>query len=184
MNVSGYLKTTFGYTDFQIGQIRYTVMSILSEVSKLMIIGGFFLLADRFLVFLTAALLLCLLRTCTGGLHFKHYISCFLVSFCILSACVFLPAWVPVNRNLMLILSGGCALCNYRLAPVVSSYRPTPSEALVRKSRRQSAGIILFYTVLALFLPFNQYIVTGFWTILLHSIQLAAAKIWKRRDTA
>ena len=186
MNVSGYLKTTFGYTDFQIGQIRYTVMSVLSETSKLILMGIFFLVTGRFRFFLTAALLMCLLRTCTGGVHFKHYISCFLVSFFILSACVFIPVWIPYgldpSRYLMALLSAACAVCNYRLAPVVSSYRPEPGEALVRRSRRQSAGIIIFCAILLLILPFSQYTVTGFWTILLHTAQLAAAKIWKRRE--
>ena len=39
MKIHDYLKNNYGYSDFQIGQIRYTIISILSDVSKLIIMG-------------------------------------------------------------------------------------------------------------------------------------------------
>ena len=42
MKPGTYLQKTYGYTDFQIGQIRYVIMSLLSEFSKLFIMGIFF----------------------------------------------------------------------------------------------------------------------------------------------
>ena len=40
--IHDYLQENFGYSDFQIGQIRYAVVSILSEISKIIIMGIFF----------------------------------------------------------------------------------------------------------------------------------------------
>ena len=33
--IKDYLQADFGYTDYQIEQIRYTVISVLSELSKI-----------------------------------------------------------------------------------------------------------------------------------------------------
>lgn len=81
MKIHDYLKNNYGYSDFQIGQIRYTIISILSDVSKLIIMGIFFILTDYFFQYLAAIATLLVLRTCTGGLHFKHYFSCLALSF-------------------------------------------------------------------------------------------------------
>ena len=84
MKIHDYLKNNYGYSDFQIGQIRYTIISILSDVSKLIIMGIFFILTDYFFQYLAAIATLLVLRTCTGGLHFKHYFSCLALSFFLL----------------------------------------------------------------------------------------------------
>ena len=52
MKIHDYLKNNYGYSDFQIGQIRYTIISILSDVSKLIIMGIFFILTDYFFQYL------------------------------------------------------------------------------------------------------------------------------------
>ena len=54
MKIHDYLKNNYGYSDFQIGQIRYTIISILSDVSKLIIMGIFFILTDYFFQYLAA----------------------------------------------------------------------------------------------------------------------------------
>ena len=84
MKIHDYLKNNYGYSDFQIGQIRYTIISILSDVSKLIIMGIFFIVTDYFFQYLAAIATLLVLRTCTGGLHFKHYFSCLALSFFLL----------------------------------------------------------------------------------------------------
>jgi len=66
MKIHDYLKNNYGYSDFQIGQIRYTIISILSDVSKLIIMGIFFILTDYFFQYLAAIATLLVLRTCTG----------------------------------------------------------------------------------------------------------------------
>ena len=44
-----------------------------------------------------------------------------------------------------------------------------------------SASIFIFlYTLVLYIMPENRYINTGFWIIILHSLQLIAAKIQKK----
>ena len=135
--IHDYLQENFGYSDFQIGQIRYAVVSILSEISKIIIMGIFFSYIHYFPQYLVAIAVLLTLRTCTGGLHFKHYFSCFLVSLGIIFAGVCVLPLIPVARPLYFILLLGCIIVNYFLAPIVSSYRPVPNGVQIKKSKRQ-----------------------------------------------
>ena len=63
LTIQAYLQDTFGYSDFQIGQIRYTVVSILSEASKLILMGFFFAYTQHFLQYVVAITVLLILRT-------------------------------------------------------------------------------------------------------------------------
>lgn len=180
--IQNYLQASFGYTDYQIEQIRYTVVSLLSEISKLFIMGIFFVMTHHLPQYLTAILVLLILRTCTGGLHFKHYSSCLLVSFLIfyLGICQLPSLLLPKPAYFVLLLV--CVMIHYLFAPVVSSYRPIPNGIQVKKSKRQAFAIITVYALIMFIVPFNQYTITGFWIILLQSLQLIAAKIQKRRS--
>lgn len=180
--IQDYLQTSFGYTDFQIEQIRYTVVSLLSEISKLFIMGIFFTMTHHLPHYLTAILVLLILRTCTGGLHFKHYSSCLLVSFLIfyLGICQLPSLSFPKPAYFALLLV--CMMIHYLFAPVVSSYRPIPNGIQVRKSKQQAFTIITAYALVMFIVPFNQYTITGFWIIQLQSLQLIVAKILKRRS--
>lgn len=180
--IQDYLKASFGYTDFQIEQIRYTVVSLLSEVSKLFIMGVFFTMTHHLPQYLAAIIVLLILRTCTGGLHFKHYSSCLLVSFLIFYLGICQLPNITLPRPTYFILLLVCVIINYLFAPVVSSYRPIPNGIQVRKSKRQAFAMITLYALIMFIVPVNQYTITGFWIIQLQSFQLIAAKIQKRRS--
>lgn len=182
--IHDYLQENFGYSDFQIGQIRYAVVSILSEISKIIIMGIFFSYIHYFPQYLVAIAVLLTLRTCTGGLHFKHYFSCFLVSLGIIFAGVCLLPLIPVARPLYFILLLGCIIVNYFLAPIVSSYRPVPNGLQIKKSKRQAFYIITVYALIMFIAPTSRYTIAGFWIILLQSAQLIAAKLIKKEEKA
>lgn len=181
MTIHDYLQNSFGYTDFQIGQIQYTIVSILSEISKLILMGFFFALTGYFSQYIVAITVLLILRTCTGGLHFKHYFSCLAVSFVILflGVCV-LPHHFVFPQPLYFIFLLVCVGINYLFAPIVSSYRPIPNGIRIRKSKRQSFCIITIYALIMFIVPTNLYIVTGFWIIMLQSFQLLVAKLVRK----
>ncbi len=180
MKLYDYLQRTFHYSDFQIGQLHYIFMSILSEISKIILMGIFFYFTDQLSVYFYTALLLCALRTCTGGLHFKHYISCLGASFLIFFVGICILPHFYVTRAVQLLLLLLCVICNYRLAPIVSCYRPVPNGLLIKKSKRQSFIIITLYAVIVFIMPDNPYVFTGFWIIILQSAQLIVAKILQK----
>lgn len=181
MKPGTYLQKTYGYTDFQIGQIRYVIMSLLSEFSKLFIMGIFFYSTHMFGEYITAAFILCMIRTGAGGLHFKHYITCFLFSFGIFFAGITMGVHFSCSKLYALVILTICIIIHFLCAPIVSSYRPTPSGVMIRKSKRQSFIIITLFAIALYVIPENTYTNTGFWIIVLQSLQLVVAKLTNER---
>ncbi len=185
MQMKEYLQQNFGYTDFQIRQLVYVKDCLVSEISKLIIMGIFFSAIGKFSLFAVSGFVLLLIRTWSGGLHFKHYLSCLLVSFLVfyLGVCVLNPVTLPKIYQLVLLL--GCILTHIAFAPIVSATRPIPNGILVRKSKVHSFTVIFLYALILYIVPPNQYINVGFWIIVLQSLQLAIANFTqKRRQTA
>lgn len=182
MPIHSYLHNTLGYNDFEIAKMKYLVVTILSEISKIVLIGLFFLYSQNLTVFLTAAFILCILRINTGGLHFKHYFSCLLASFLIFFIGVSILNSIQFTKFIQLAALLLCIIINYYCAPVVSSFRPIPDGIKIRRAKKQSLAIITLFSMILYVFPQNQYINIGFWMIILQSIQLFAAKILKRRN--
>ena len=148
-------------------------------MSKLIIMGIFFACIHRLLLFTFSIFTLLLLRTCTGGLHFDHYLSCLIVSFLIIGLSVVILPHIYTAKWLQLLILIGCIIINYLYAPIVSKYRPIPEGIRVRKAKKQSFIIITIYALILFVFPPNTYICVGFWTIVLQSLQLIAAKYMK-----
>ncbi len=74
-----FLKEHYQFSDFQIAQLQYTWKTFASEISKLLLMGLLF--RNDLGKYIFSVTIMLLLRTSTGGLHCKKYITCFLVSF-------------------------------------------------------------------------------------------------------
>ena len=73
-----YLQDEFQFSSLDAGRIIYAIKAIFSELSKLLIALLVALplgYADEVLI---ATIVLLSIRCNSGGLHFSHYISCFL----------------------------------------------------------------------------------------------------------
>lgn len=173
------IQLEYGFTDFQMGQLRYTLECIFYEVSKFLLMGAYFAFIHKFTIYVFAIGVLLLLRTCTGGLHFKHYTTCFLFTFFFMFCGINLLPLIPISKSYMLILLLFCLIANNYCAPVVSSYRPTPNGVKIRKSKIQACTIITIYTLLIYVCPSNLFCTVGFWITMLQSTQLIVAKIIK-----
>ncbi len=176
-----YLKDTYNYSDYDIQLFKYYFKSILYDLSKLIPLGLFFFVMGYTLEYLVAVIVLFSVRTSTGGLHFKHYISClaFTAAFFIVS--IILLSKISVNNILMLALLLICMVITNHIGPIVSCYRETPSGLLIRKSKRNTTIIIFIYCILTFIIPDNQYITVGFWVIILQTLQLMFAYALKMR---
>lgn len=180
--IANYLKKEFQYTDYQIGQLRYLYEVIVSELSKLIIMGIFFAILNQFSYYCFAVVVLLLLRTSTGGLHFNKYSSCFLFTLgFFFTAVVVLPHYLQTSRIIQLILLLACILINYYIGPIVSSRRKAPTQKLITKSRIDSFLVVFLYMMIVYIIPSNHYITVGFWVIILQTLQLIAACAKKRR---
>lgn len=173
------LSDEFKFTNYQIKVIRYRVLSLLAETSKTLIMGTFFYYLGYLPEFLFAVLVLLILRTCTGGLHMKHYASCLFVTTAGLYTAICILPLIPVITLVQLLLLLLCLAGNMYAAPVVSCYRPEPDGISIKKSKIQATGIICTYAAILYVIPEHPLITVGFWIIILQSAQLIVAKILK-----
>lgn len=154
---------------------EYVIKAFLSEASKILIFLVVFMYLDLTKEYFIALLALMLLRNHGGGLHFKHYISCLMVSFLFLYLSIQLALlWQP-GRIFLSICVLACALLGYHLVPVTSSNRPPATEQQKKHSKRNTLLIILAFFILVCICPLNLYVYIGFWTTILHILQLFIA---------
>lgn len=171
------LKEQYQFSDFQIEQLKYVWKTISSEVSKLLIMG--FLFREQLGLYIFAMAVMLLLRTSTGGIHCRKYISCLLVSITYVFLSLYVMPMIPINKLMQMILLFVCILCNYYIGPVTAAVRRSLPEKTVRRVRIQAFVIIFFYLTLTYIMSESPYITVGFWIIILHTLQLIVAKILK-----
>lgn len=173
-----FLKEQYHFSDFQIAQLQYTWKTFGSELSKLLIMGLLF--RHDFGKFVFSVTIMLLLRTATGGLHCKRYITCFLVTFTYMFLSLLVLPMIPINKVFQLILLFICMLCNYYIGPVTSAVHRELSVGCRKRVKVQAFLIIFFYLTLTYIVPENPYFTCGFWVIILNTLQLLAAKVQKK----
>lgn len=172
------LKSTYQFTDYQIAQLSFLAKTLLSEISKLFIIGLLF--RRELLFFFVSIFILTLLRTSTGGLHCKTYLSC-LVASCLYIIFTFkiLPL-IPITQISAMMLLILCAVISYNIGPVTSDVHLPLSEKAKQRGRICTLVTISFFFILMYIIPENRFTITGFWIIVSHTLQLTVAKIRKK----
>lgn len=178
--MSEFLKAQYDFSDYQIEQLKFFGKTFSSEFSKLLIMG--FIFRHQIGIYFFAVTIMLLLRICTGGLHCRKYISCFLLTFSYMFLSLEVLPMVPVNKVFQLILLFICMLANYYVGPVTSAVHGALTDNLVKRVRIQAFFVIFIYLTLSYIVPENPYIVAGFWVIILHTTQLVAARIIKKGD--
>jgi len=172
-----FLKEQYEFSDYQIAQLKYLFKTVTAEFSKLAIMA--FIFRDKLGLYFFAVTVMLLLRTSTGGLHCKTYLGCFAVSLGYMFLSIEILPLITVNKLLQMILLFACMLLNYYIGPVTSAVRRPLQERVIKRVRLQAFIIIFFYLTLTYILPETVYVTAGFWVVILHTVQLAAAKILK-----
>ena len=173
-----FLKEQYEFSDYQIAQLKYFFKTVTAEFSKLAIMA--FLFRDKIGLYFFAITVMLLLRTSTGGLHCKTYWGCFGVSLGYMVLSIEILPLLTVNKLLQLVLLFICMLVNHYIGPITSAVRRPLQEHVIKRVRIQAFLIIFFYLTLTYILPETPYITAGFWVVILHTVQLIAAKILKK----
>lgn len=175
--IRNYLREKQHISSYQIAQIEFLLKTLFSEISKMVIVGILF--HNQLEVYLFALVIMLYLRCSTGGLHFYTYLGC------LSSTAVYLWLAISLMPNLKLppflqttALLISMLLC-YFVGPVVSKYRPAPTPRHFEHCRKICCSGIFLYALILYIIPANQLTATGFWIIILHSLQLLVAKIYK-----
>lgn len=176
------IQSEYQYTDFEIAQIRYGVQIVLSESSKLLFLFLFFGMIGKSLELLITLAVLFPLRITCGGIHCKHYWSCFSITFFFIMLCIALPQWgYPGTTTAMAVLFI-CMLLHYHYAPITSIFRPELTHKKIYESKLKSFGYILIDSSVVFLIEMNPYAAVVFWTIVLQTAQLIIAYYLRKDD--
>lgn len=163
-------------TDYEKKLLAFYGMCFVCEATKVAIYFVIFYLLGLTKQFIAALIFMAMLRISGGGLHFKHYLSCLFVSFLLLGLAILSGIYIKLPLPFMLLLSLGCLIAAYKLVPIQAPTRPDATEQLIQSSKRHTAIKILLIIALICIRPKNLYVNIGFWTLVIHVVQLAIAK--------
>lgn len=178
--ISDYLDSVPDLAPVEKAKVNYFLSCIVYEGSKIILFILFFAITKHLKDFIYSMIILLPLRIISGGLHFKHYWACLVFSFG-----YFYIVTIPLGTcippyGIALVTLGICIVINYHLSPIMSDSRPPLPPEAVRRTRLHIFIATAYDTILtALFYDTNLAPV-GFWTIVLHSVQLIIAKLKKR----
>lgn len=173
-----YLQKKYQLSNYQIAQISFLFKTIASEISKMLIMSILFY--NKLTHYIFALLIMILLRSTLGGLHFYTYIGCLLTSALYLWLTVYILPHITITTFFQLVLLILCILLCNHIGPITSKYRPSECKKIFLQCKRFACGFIFFYALILYIIPKNQYFDIGFWVIILHSLQLTVAKIIKK----
>ena len=176
-----YLQDEFQFSSLDAGRIIYAIKAIFSELSKLLIALLVALplgYADEVLI---ATIVLLSIRCNSGGLHFSHYISCFLFTSAFYVMAIALSRYPLSNGYLALglLLSLGIFLIT---GPITSVMRPRLTAAEVKKFSHRVIILLLVYSGLLILLETLPYRELIYWVIVLQIFQLLCAKIARKGE--
>ena len=176
-----YLQDEFQFSSLDAGRIIYAIKAIFSELSTLLIALLVALplgYADEVLI---ATIVLLSIRCNSGGLHFSHYISCFLFTSAFYVMAIALSRYPLSNGYLALglLLSLGIFLIT---GPITSVMRPRLTAAEVKKFSHRVIILLLVYSSLLILLETLPYRELIYWVIVLQIFQLLCAKIARKGE--
>jgi len=153
----------------------YLFKAFIYEFSKILIFMVIAIYFHIFKEYLAALFFLVILRSTGGGLHLKHYSSCLLVSLIVLFASILLGAAYHPDRWIMILTLLIGTIIGQHLVPITSSNRPPANETQVKHSKRNTTIILLIISAMICICPLNIYLYIGFWTVIIHILQLIIA---------
>jgi accessory gene regulator B len=131
-------------------------------------------------LFFSAMLLLCLIRLTAGGFHCNTYFGCLFCSIAYLFLCIKILPLASISKTAFFLTVPCCILINFMLAPLSSAKHLALPDNTKRRFKFISTFILGIYFLIMVVIPVNPYTITGFWVIILHTLQLSAAGVQKK----
>lgn len=167
--------------------LKFAYKALFYDLSKMLILFLFSLALHRGTACLLDLFLLAALRSNHGGIHLKHYWSCFAMSFMVLVFSFAMPKFVTLQKPAMLAALLICMLINYLVGPLRSKQCHVTDTSIFKKNQVRTFAIVFLYLICFYLLPASYTLTTGFWIITAHSAQLIVAKciqqFTERRNT-
>ena len=179
--IADYLDSVPDLSKSDKAKLNYFFSCIVYEGSKIILFLIFFALTQRLEGFLYSMLILLPLRIISGGLHFKHYLACLTFSFGYFYIVNIPLANLMPSLPITLLILCGCILINYQIGPITSDSRPSLAPEEIRRGKFHILVATIYDTILTAIFYETSLAPIGFWTIVLHSVQLIIAKLRKKR---
>lgn len=160
-------------------KIKYGLKIVKSETVKCVILLAIFILLDRFWLYISGLLSLLPLRAVSGGLHFRHEMSCLIFSLLtmVLGLIVF-PKYVPCGAWIYGVLPVIIAMFAI-ISPVASPNKPIVS---IRKWKHMKILSILISVIESIAITIlleiaSDYGYPMFWILTMQGLQLIPGAI-------
>lgn len=157
----------------------FRLKCMLYDVSKVILFVSFFTAIHRLDSFMYAFLIFFPVRQVSGGQHFKHYVSCLLFSFAYMYTVVILLTPIKLALAVIIPILAVCAVVIYRIGPILSPSRPALTKQEFAERRKRALNIICYEIVLTILFFDSELASAGYWTIMMHTLQLVTAWIMK-----
>ena len=153
---------------------------ILYDISKLILFVAFFAGMHKLRSFVYSFLIFYPIRQISGGLHFKHYFSCLMFSFAYMYLVVVMLAPLTLELAVIVPILIVCAAVIYAIGPIRPPSRPALSKQEFAEQRKKALSIVCYECVFIVLFYDSMLASAGYWTIILHTIQLIVAFIIKK----
>ena len=106
--IKKYIKDKYGLSNYQTAQLAFVFKTVSSEFSKILIMGIIFHNYLKLYAFLLV--IMCFLRTFSGGLHFYTYNKCLLASTIYIGVIIYILSKISLPLYVGLILMTLCII--------------------------------------------------------------------------
>lgn len=158
----------------------FRIKCMLYDISKLILFITFFAAIHKLDSFVYAFLIFYPIRQISGGLHFKHYVSCLVFSFVYMYLAVAVLAPITLELVAVVPILVTCAGIIYLIGPIRPPSRPALSRQEFEEHRKKALGIVCYESVLIILFFDSRLASAAYWTIILHALQLIMAFIIKK----
>lgn len=164
-------------TSYEMKLLKYYTICLFYEISKFLIMLYFFTYLHLSIEYLVAIFTLCLLRHNIGGIHFKHYWSCFGFSLFFIMGIIVCSKLCIINNFIQNITSILCLILTFYIGPIQSEVRPPLDKKHFIRYRNTACIILFLFIILFLCMKSFTYRNLIYWVIVFQTLQLIAAKI-------
>ncbi|MBQ7943930.1 MAG: accessory gene regulator B family protein [Lachnospiraceae bacterium] len=161
--------------------VLFHIKCFLYDGSKFLLFLLFFLFINRLDMYIYAFIIMLPLRLTSGGLHFKHYWSCLLFSFGYMLLATVPLATVRLPYGVSIIMLLLCIVINGSIGPICSASRPALPQQEIILARKKAIMLTVYATILTILFWDTTLAPVGFWSIILHSLQLLIGNMIKKR---
>ena len=175
-NIHKYFKNEFNLSELDSIKFRYSLEVITGDLSKCLILLCFFAILGRTADYLYSSLALLMLRSFTGGLHFRTYIKCMIFTGFFFCISILLKTYIALNFTILSTLFIFSSFTIILFAPLCDKSRPNYSSQKRNQFKFISIILLSFHFISYLFASKNPYLINSVWVMSLQSFQILIAK--------